>query len=116
MFQLKLLKKVIEGTSANPGTGVGWLTKELELPFLPTLGLQLSFPYHAHSLLPSSDESIEIALISWSCRSRSFTGICTPHHLIDLKSPDFSETDLVGYLARQVSFAWDSSMKEADCF
>lgn len=114
MFQGKLIQKVLEGTIHSPGRGVGWLTKEIALPFIPVAGLQLSFPAHVDFLMPSLDATVEIELVSWSARISRFTAICGPHYLIDLLNPEFAEADLSVYLSRQVEFAWDSFLNEAD--
>jgi hypothetical protein len=114
MFQGKLLRKVLEGTIHHPGKGVGWLTKEINLPFMPFAGLHLSFPVHTRFSMPSIDVSVEIELASWNARNNFFTAICVSHYLIDLLDPENAETDLSTYLSWQVDLAWDSFIDEAD--
>jgi hypothetical protein len=114
MFSGKLLRKVIEGSVGNPGKGVGWLEKKLELPFFPTIGLHIAFPFHLKSDFPSFSISVELDVVAWNTRDLLFTGICKPHYLIDWENVEFADHDLRGYLTKQVKFAWDHMSMEGD--
>ncbi len=112
MYKIKVLQKVFASVEGDEHSGVGWLTKRLELPFAPFAGLQVSFPWHKESLLPSFSVSVEAGTVIWCCREQEFTVISIPVELLVRNASEFAEKNLIEYLDEQVNSAWDSSLYE----
>ena len=107
-FRVVLQQKVFDGFKKSDEALCGWLEKALTLPFVPTLGMKISFKNHEDALLPSGSQMATIESVTWSEREACFYCSCEPEVTVDLSNPEFTFLDLEEKLRDKVAWGWDN--------
>lgn len=107
-YQVKIQRIVWDGESEEKSSRRGLLHVDIELPFVPYVGLQVWTNVPDDSVLSEGQRSIVISQVNWSPKLHKFFCMDREWFRKDLYLFNGERADIAAYLEEEAANFWDT--------
>lgn len=106
-YTVTIQRRVWSGSTPKNSEKYGLLHKNITLPFVPFVGLQIWVGVPSDSLASEGQRAIELASVAWSSKENRFYCMDREWFGHELQSYSSEHVDIKDYLEEEVSVFWD---------
>jgi hypothetical protein len=106
-YQVKIQRRIWDGETEEKSSKRGLLHVDIELPFVPYVGLQIWTDVPDDSMLSEGQRSVVLSQVQWSPKLQKFFCMDRDWFKKDLYLFNGEQADISAYLEEEVANFWD---------
>jgi hypothetical protein len=106
-YQVTIQRRVWSGKTAEQSEQYGLLHKNMALPFVPFVGLEIWVELPEYSSATQAHRAIKLTSVGWSSKDDRFFCMDRDWFGDELKSYKLEDVDIREYLEEEVAVFWD---------